>query len=330
VTFSSRPVLVAGIPRSGTTWTAQVLAHAHGSALLHEPDNEKEHLAALRAKRSLGRFPVLRPGESAPAYEGLWRHAFSGVTEPRSGRAIVATQLWLRASREQREAAVSGRLPLGLRVARALTKPPAPPGSDAGTGDLVVKSVHAPLAVEWMAHCFPAVQVVVVIRHPASVLSSWRELGLADQDRALDRHPAVREGLMRAWELSPPDDDALSRAAWHVCLLTAALLDSVARHPEWSLVEHDDLCRRPVERFADLSRRLGMTWNERGEQFLLASDTAGEGFAVRRRAGEQPGRWRVRLSADDVDVLAGTMRRFPLLDRWSADLGTPATGPGHG
>lgn len=330
MTVSSRPVLVAGIPRSGTTWTAQVLAHAHGSGLLHEPDNEKEHLAALRAKGSLGRFPVLRPGESAPAYEDLWRRAFSGALEPESRRGKIATRLWLRATQAQREAAVCGRPSLGLRLALAVMPRRALPVQDTGIEGLVVKSVHAPLTLEWLAHRFPAVHVVVVIRHPASVLSSWRELGLADQDRALDRHPAVREGLMRAWELSPPDDDALSRAAWHVCLLTAALLDSVARHPEWSLVEHDDLCRRPVERFADLSRRLGMKWNERGEQFLLASDTAGEGFAVRRRAGEQPGRWRVRLSADEVDVLAGTVRRFPLLDRWSDDLGTPATGPGHG
>ena len=113
--------------------------------------------------------------------------------------------------------------------------------------------------------------------------------------------------------------------------MTKRRKDSAARHPEWLVVEHDDLCRRPVERFAALSRELGMAWTDRGEQYLLASDAAGEGFAVRRRAGEQPGRWRSRLSADEVEVLASTMRRFPLLDRWSNDLaGGPVTRPRHG
>jgi len=328
VSPSARPVLVAGIPRSGTTWTGQVLAHAHGSTLLHEPDNEKEHLEALRAKRSLGRFPVLRPGDLAPAYEDLWRRAFSGAAEQRSWRNAVAARLWRRSTRQQREAAVCGRLAVGLRGALALARPPAP--SETQGGDVVVKSVHAPLTLEWLAHLLPAVRVVVVLRHPASVLSSWRELALPDQDRALDRHPAVRDGPARVWGLPPPDGDPLSRASWQVCLLTSSLLDCASRHPEWLVVEHDDLCGRPVERFSELSRRLGMTWDDRGEQYLRASDASGEGFAVRRRAGEQPGRWRSRLTADEVAVLASTMRRFPLLDRWSDDLAGPTTGAGHG
>jgi hypothetical protein len=329
VSSSSRPVLVAGIPRSGTTWTAQVLAHARGSALLHEPDNEKEHLAALRAKRLLGRFPVLRPGDSAPAYEDLWRRALSGMPEPASRRNTIATRLWLRATPEQREAAVSGRLPPGLRLARALARTSARPGRGEDGGGLVVKSVHAPLALEWLAQRFPGVHVVVVLRHPANVLSSWRELALPDQDRGLDRHPAVRDGLLRTWAVPLPLDGAVHRAAWQVCLLTAALLDAAARHPQWLVVEHDDLCRRPVERFAGLSSALGIGWNDRAEQYLLASDAAGEGFAVHRRTAEQPGRWRSRLTAEEVDVLSFTLRQFPLLERWSEDVASPTAGPGQ-
>jgi hypothetical protein len=214
-------------------------------------------------------------------------------------------------------------------VALALTASRAP-ADVAEARDAVVKSVHAPLALEWLTDRFPALAVVVVLRHPAGVLSSWRELGLADQDRALDRHPAVRDGLMVAWHVSPPAAGALARAAWQVCLLTAALLEAAGRHPEWRVVEHEDLCRRPVEKFAALAGVLGMGWSPRAERYLLASDAAGEGFAVRRRSEEQPGRWRSRLTEEEVDVLARTMRQFPLLERWLDDLtGRPAAGPGH-
>jgi len=321
-------VLVAGIPRSGTTWTGQVLARAHGSALRHEPDNEKQHLEALRAKRGLGRFPVLTPGDSAEAYENLWRRAFAGPPEPGSRRQALGERLWRRSTREQREAAVSGRLTPGLRAAAALSGRRA---SASGDGrDVVVKSVHAPLALDWLADRFPSLRVVVVVRHPANVLSSLRELQLPDQDRALDRHPAVRDGLLRAWGVPPPGRGELERAAWQVCLLTAVLLEASARHPEWLVAEHDDLCRRPAEQFAGLSAALGVTWNERAEEFLIASDAAGEGFAVRRRREAQPGRWRSRLTAAEVDVLARAMREFPLLERWSDDLASPTAGTGHG
>jgi hypothetical protein len=327
---SSRPVLVAGIPRSGTTWTGQVLAHAHGSPLRHEPDNEKEHLAALRAKRGLGRFPVLGPTDAAPGYERLWGRAFSGTQEPGTRRNALATRLWHRSTREQREAAVSGRVPAGLRVARAIAGPAPSPGVHDHGGDVVVKSVHAPLALDWLAQRFPSVRVVVVLRHPASVLSSWREMGLPDQDRALDQHPAVLARFVGPWGLPVPGPDAFSRAAWQVCLLTAALLDSAGRHPQWLVTEHEDLCRRPVDRFAALSAELGMTWSDGAEQYLRVSDAAGEGFVVRRRAGEQPDRWRTRLTADETHLLASTMRRFPLLERWSDDLAGSRTDPGHG
>jgi hypothetical protein len=325
---SSTSVLVAGIPRSGTTWTGQVLAHAHGSALSHEPDNEKQHLEALRAKRRLGRFPVLAPGDSAAGYENLWRRAFSGAPELGSRRNALGERLWRRSTQGQREAAVSGHVTPGLRAALTLARHRAPA---AGKGrDVVVKSVHAPLALEWLADRFPSVRVVVVVRHPANVLSSVRELQLPDQDRALDRHPAVRDGLLPAWGVPPPGPGELERAAWQVCLLTTVLLEASARHPEWLVAEHDDLCRRPAEQFAGLSASLGLTWNGRADEFLSASNAAGEGFAVRRRAEAQPGRWRSRLTGAEVDVLARTMRTFPLLERWSDDLASPTAPTGHG
>jgi hypothetical protein len=330
VSLAARPVLVAGIPRSGTTWAAQVLACARGWPLRHEPDNEKQHLAAFRAKRELGRFPVLRPGESAPAYEDLWRRALSGVPEDGSRRTRVATRLWCEVSQEQREAALHGRPTPGLRLALTLTGGGTPPGRDGDRADVVVKTVHAPLSLEWLTQRFPTVRTVVVLRHPANVLSSWRELGLPDQDRQLDRHPRVRNGLVAAWGVPPPGEDALSRAAWHVCLLTAALLDAAGRQPQWLLVEHEDFCRGPVERFAALAGELGMAWNDRAEQYVRASDTIGTGFAVQRKAGEQPGRWRSRLTAAEVGVLADVMRQFPLLDRWTDDVAHPVTGLGQG
>src|SRR5207247_758089 len=74
-------------------------------------------------------------------------------------------------------------------AAAAILDVPAEPGPNE---HVVVKSVHAPLALEWVAARFePA--VVVVLRHPLNVIASLLELGLPDRDRALEREPLVRE-----------------------------------------------------------------------------------------------------------------------------------------
>src|SRR5437867_103434 len=63
---SARPVLVAGGPRTGTSWVLRALHRAGGVALIYEPDNEWPNPFALKAKLPLGRFPVLEAGAAAP------------------------------------------------------------------------------------------------------------------------------------------------------------------------------------------------------------------------------------------------------------------------
>src|SRR5205823_799052 len=63
---SARPVLVAGGPRTGTSWVLRALHRAGGVALIYEPDNEWPNPFALKAKLPLGRFPVLGAWDVAP------------------------------------------------------------------------------------------------------------------------------------------------------------------------------------------------------------------------------------------------------------------------
>ena len=324
MTGDARPVVIAGIPRSGTTWTADVVAKIARVPSLHEPDNDKESLAALMAKRSLGRFPTLRPGDPAPRYERLWRDALGGrSTKVTTGRGLLGDRLWRSVGSSQREHAVQGRISARIRLAAALTgtpklKPYSP--STVPAVVVVVKTVHAPLALEWLVDRFSPVRVVVVLRHPANVLSSWRELGLPDQDRALDQHPVVQRDYLTPWNVRPPPADPVARAAWQVCLLTAVLLDAAARHAEWLVVVHEDLCAAPVPRFGALARALGLPWRNDAERFLRESDRPGDGFAGQRRAGEQPDRWRSRLAPEGVRALATAAAQFPGLDRWVSEL----------
>lgn len=54
-------ILVAGVPRSGTSWVAKVLSFNKSIKLINEPDNEHNNLIAYIYKQKLPRFPYLRP-----------------------------------------------------------------------------------------------------------------------------------------------------------------------------------------------------------------------------------------------------------------------------
>ncbi|HEV7865351.1 MAG TPA: hypothetical protein VGR20_21825, partial [Acidimicrobiia bacterium] len=147
-------ILVIGPPRSGTTWIEQVLSRASGARVVHEPDNETCNPFALRAKTSLGRFPVLAPDATVPsAYFDLWSRAFEGASRGATARWLTAKAL-LRTAEADLEAAFDQRhhrFSTRLRLVSALASlPPVPLAERVGDPPVLVKSVHASLAAEWI------------------------------------------------------------------------------------------------------------------------------------------------------------------------------------
>jgi hypothetical protein len=320
-----KPILITGIPRSGTTWVGRTLARTDGAYLLNEPDNHAMEPYAQRAKQRLGRYPVLGAGDPAPAaYHRLWERALVGKSSM-SLAARASRSLRLRAGRgllstltisEMRSAfpAWHPQLPLRLKVAGALGVPRARPSWATRT---VVKSVFAPLAIEWIDELWSP-HVVIVLRHPLNVISSWSELGYPPC--GLDQHPTVMDRYLRHWGVAPcrPSASPLERIAWEVGVLMCALEGAADSHPEWTVAVHEDLCSDPVARFRRLSERIGLDWTESAEGFLRQSNRPGRGYETNRMAGEQPQLWRTRLTPGQIQLIGEVLRSFPLR-RWSTE-----------
>lgn len=314
-------VLVVGVPRSGTSWVGEVLASTPGATYLSEPDNHGYRPFALRAKLGVpGRFyPAPRPDDEPLDYLRLWRAAF-GFEHPVVGERArkKATARLLRtssASDVHRLLATPSELPVAARLAVALAVPERP----AGTGDvLVVKSVHAPLALEWIAARFP-VEVLVVFRRPLNVLSSWLELGWVGDAPASELDPRVAADVSAALG-APPLDPSLSRlaeAAWLIGMLSTALLTAAARNPAWHSVSHEGLCESPHDRFAATAGRLGLHWGDTSAAVLDRLDRPGRGYETTRVAATVPDAWRSRLSPAQAAEATAVLNRFPV-DDWLA------------
>jgi hypothetical protein len=334
-----RPVLLVGVPRSGSTWAAYVLGTSIGTRLVLEPDNEKTSAPAVHAKRSLGRFPLLRPGHDDPRYRGLWEWAFEGA--PRGASLRMADRLLTGVEPGRLEDMVLGRTSTRLRICSYLGALDLRRRTSAGTSGrsqerVVVKSVHSCLSVEWLAREFGCA-VVVIRRHPANVLASWLELSLPDADRRLETRPEVVDEFVSRWKLPPPPTSPTGRAAWSVGLLSSALEESAARHPDWIVVEHEQLCSAPPAAFASLFDRLGLAWSPRTDARLESGERPGKGFSLERRSADLPDAWRSRLTLEQVAELESVLSTFPrqewwttarVADRPAADVPSPPAGGG--
>lgn len=315
-------ILVAGIPRSGTTWVARALGETDHAYVLNEPDNHVNDPFAVRAKRALGRYPLVRIEDvSPPEYQRLWERSLMethSTALPARITRLVRLRMAKRVLRSmplsQIRAAFPAwdpRLPVRLRLVGVLGLPRARPP---WARHVIVKSVFAPLALEWIYERWQP-RMAIVLRHPLDVIASWVELGY--EESRLYEHPAVLERYLDPFGIVPPASSAslLSRVAWEVGFLTSALERVADQHPDWSVVVHETLCEDPIEQFRSLYEDLELEWGPAAEAFLRDSNRSGAGYETNRVASEQARRWRKRLSHEQVREICAILKGFPLR-RW--------------
>jgi hypothetical protein len=313
-----RPLLLVGTPRSGTTWTMRALTADPSLRGIMEPDNESRSAAAIWAKRRTGRFPLLQPGDEDASYHRLWEWILAGAVDSPWLRAADTA---LRAVRPAgRKRLFQGRRsPLMQLAGVAGARPPRRTVSSPVGGRLLVKSVHVPLAVEWLDAEF-GLDVLVLLRHPGNVLASWLSLDLLDQFVRLDELPGIRHRVEEERAIPPAGTDPLERMVWQIGVLLLALEEAAARHPDWLVRTHDQLCRHPASQFRRLYQDLGLTWNDDVERYLATNNRPGEGFPTQRVASDQPDSWKTRLTPMQIDVMQRVLSGFPLATWSPGDL----------
>jgi hypothetical protein len=279
-----------------------MLGCAENARVVFEPDNLLSDLAAAPTYEQLGYMPVLGQTDRAPAaYDRVWQFAFGGGWPWHRWRSAFVV------GRQIRRLPPRMRDPLVTGLMRATSRVRPHPQH------VIVKSVNACLAIEWVVARY-APTVVITVRNPMAIVSSWRDLGIIDPD-VLTTHPLVRERFVDEYSLPDPPGataDPLLRIAWRVGLQVFALKLACDRHPDWLVVEHEELCADPLGAFRKLYGDLGLVWTQAGDRYLEESNQPGEGFAVLRVAKDAPHRWRSRLNAQESVAVRRVLSAFPL------------------
>jgi hypothetical protein len=298
--------LIAGVPRSGTTWIGQALGRTDGSVYVHEPDGDHDPFA-FHARLGHNVAPALEVADVDADYHRLFAGAFAGGRYAGTLRDKVARRIYGATPVDDRwRAWLGGSVSPRLRLASALAVPRV---AVPGVTNVIVKSVRSELAMDWLVDEFHP-RVLLVERNPLNVLASWIELGYVRDPKEA---AAVAVHAQARWNIEPPAEAEphLVHQAFEYGVLACALRDSAARHDDWTVVRHEQLCVDPVTEFRALAGTLGLTWTDAATEYLTESDTDGTGYQTNRKATDQPDRWRERLDDDQVATIRATLERFP-------------------
>lgn len=252
------PLLVTGLPRTGTSWVGKMLELSNAVVYVNEPLNPQHppgHSPGVLDARVTHRFQYICADN-----EQDWLPAFRRTASLRYGlRAELRTNRTaydLGRMVKYLTAFESGR----LRGRRALFDDP-----------------FAVFSSAWIADRLGATAVVLV-RDPVAIVGSWRRLGWTTYFHELLEQPLLMRDL-----LGPYDERmrALVGSQDHVAkiaLLWCAVYDAVAKlctdNPALHLVHYESLASDPVAEFHELYDICALPWDERVRSELVAATTA--------------------------------------------------------
>ncbi|WP_169948603.1 sulfotransferase [Microbispora sp. H11081] len=257
------PVLVTGLPRSGTSWVGRMLTASGRLVYVNEPLNPQRppgRSPGVLDASVTHRFQYICPDDETP-----WLAAFSRTVALRYGWAAE-----IRRNHGPGDLARMAKYGTAFTLGRLLAR------------RALLDDPFALLSAEWFAARLGC-RVVVVVRDPVSFAASWRRLGwrvdvreLLGQPFLLRDHPYVAD-LGR--HIGERDVVTAAAVLWRAA---RRVTDTVARRTAGvRVVRYEDLCAAPVDGFRDLYDWCGLPWTGRAARRITAACT-------RSRPGSRP------------------------------------------
>lgn len=309
-----RPIVITGCPRSGTTWVGSTVAATPEVMYVYEPFNQDAH----HHFRLEQRYLHLTSSNAGPYYRRI--------------RALLS----LGDLRERSIATLRALSPLHLMhddlaatlATRELFKRPR---KFARARRVCVKDPIAFFAAEWLSDTFDA-QVVVIMRRPAGVISSYLKLGwgadvesVLAQEELCATYAGPLSGEIEAYRRGELDHVDALILQWQIFALAALALRQ--RHPEWLFITHEELCSDPVSGFRRIYDSLGLRWDETLRKKVLADTSARNEVdparhrqhALKRESRALASAWKQRLDATTIARIEHKTER--LWERIAASTG---------
>lgn len=301
----SAPILLFGMPRSGTTWLGKIFDSHPDTLYRHEPDSYGR----------LNFIPLAPEPESAPDHAARIRAFVEGLSQVRDTKIAATLPLfpksYLRGWQLQWNALAARGTKAAARLFGEFPAPLALPSRAAQEARLVWKSIESVARLGILLRALPEARAVLIIRHPCGYLASVRR-GQA-QKRFSDNESIGEDlGLLEALcgtriaepygltmaklRAMPP----VERLAWQWALCNEKALTDAPDDDRLLTIRYEDLCRDPI----GITRRLfaftGLDLYRSTERFLTASTSSHHSryYSVYKDPARAAWSWRHEIPAE--------------------------------
>ena len=256
------PILLTGMHRSGGSWVAKMIEGGGGVVHVNEPFNRRHppgltpgilHVPPPLAYQHVGPH---NEAEHLDGFRNMCDLRYDLLAELRTNHGLYD----LAKTAKYLTAFTYGRA-RGMRT--------------------LIDDPYMVFAAEWLADRLDC-RVVMLVRHPAGIVSSLKRIGagwadnlpdIAAQPELVGRYlRAHAEDLLRA--VSEPLDP-VGHGALLWLLIHSAIAQQLDRHPDFVLVRYEDLATDPEAGFRDLYERLELPYTARAEKTVREGSMAG-------------------------------------------------------
>lgn len=284
----SRPILVTGSHRSGSTWVGRMIAKSPTIRYIHEPFNPDAFKPGICAARFEHEFTHVC-AENAATYQNDLKRCLEFRYDFSKGLKVVRTSK--DAVRLLRD---SGRFAISRwRKARPLVKDP-----------------HAVFSAEWLVRTFD-MDIVVLVRHPAAFVGSIKKAGWSFRFEQFMEQPLLMQHHLRRFEaeieavaMKPANIVDQGILLWNV--IHDVILKYRNDHPDWILIRHEDISNKPDSAFFNIFQRLDLNYSDSVRRAIADfsgphnPDKQHSRKEIRRDSKSNIWTWEKRLTPDEI------------------------------
>ena len=272
----TRPILITGAHRSGTTWVGKMLAASGEAVYISEPLNLWHRPGILRAPVNHWYTYICEQNQDdyLPAFQETLRLQYHVLEDIKSFRRLKDLPHMLQDSSSFFLGSIQDKRPL-------------------------LKDPFAVFSTPWFEKALDC-QVIITVRHPAAIASSLKRLDWSFDFEHLLAQPLLMNDLlepyyddMQAMARNPQDIIGQSGLLWRIIYQVVAQYES--KYPQFQVVRHEDLSLDPIDSFRSLYNSLGLSFSAHVKQVILKSNSQnnpGErcGQINLRNPPQQPGK----------------------------------------
>lgn len=308
------PILLFGMPRSGTTWIGKLFDSHPDTLYRHEPDSVQ------RLK-----MPPFTKKEDAPRYRDELERFVAELPRMRSPEVVGKQPLF---PKRYQSAAGLAAYRASVLVAKAASRirrhfPCAyrPTAEGCERACVVWKSIVSQGRLGTCIDALPDARAIYLLRHPcgyvASVLRGEAARRFGDSTPSADdlwllelllatdtgkRHGVTVDDLA---PLTPEE-----RLAWRWILIQENALAGVAHSDRVLVVRYEDVCAEPIGMTRRMFEFAGLDWQGQTERFVIASTYSNHSdyYSVYKNPQMAADSWRSKLTASTINRIERVLR----------------------